>query len=393
MGMNPSGKFEGNSGSSSAVSSQAVQSSRALINQIRGTAVANTLNSGIPKHVMHVSASMARASSGTTSAIRVLFHRDPSDTSFTKALVFVRGYQGNSSPVQVASGTASPITVVLNNTGETLSFHVQASGNTGDAPFSGCPTTGATLPKGINGGFGDQTTITPPPVVPIPSIPEPATARFSLMESQASPANVASGPYMTNDVMTTVDTGANNLSINPPDATNGASETYSVVGGGFGHLLRIYQGQYWAYPGRKLTIRGTVRFKTDINAAAGEYYVGMSNTTGGVSPVTGDMLALGVEKVASVTAGNWILFASNAGTVTRINTGIAIAQDVRYKFEIILNGAAATVSINGTQCGTVTTNLPTAPLGLNWYLHGSAGGGGGTCFATLEYVYAENITL
>lgn len=163
MGMNPSGKFDGGAGSSKAVGSQEVQSSRALINQIRGTAVANTLNSGIPKHVMHVSASMARASSGTTSAIRVLFHRDPSDTSFTKALVFVRGYQGNSSPVQVASGTASPITVVLNNTGETLSFHVQASGNAGDAPFSGCPTTGATLPLSTGGGFGSQTQIVPPP--------------------------------------------------------------------------------------------------------------------------------------------------------------------------------------------------------------------------------------
>lgn len=224
------------------------------------------------------------------------------------------------------------------------------------------------------------------------SIASPERSHFSLMQAQSSPAGAASGPLMTNDALTTSDSGANNVSSNPPTSTSGSSQTYSVVGGGFGHILRVYQGQFWAYPGRKTIIRGTIRFNFDISAAAGEHYIGASDTSGGASPITGGMLAIGVEKVTLASVGNWILFVSNAGSVTRVDTGVAITADQRYKFEITMASGAVTISINGVLCGTTSSNLPTSPLGLNWYLHGSAGGSGGTCFGTVEYLYVENTT-
>jgi hypothetical protein len=128
------------------------------INQIRGISSPNSTGAGIPKHVTNVSASISTASKGTTTTVKVQFSRDPSDSSFGGVNVLVKGYQGNGKFVQVAGGSDSPVTFVLNNTGEAISVAVQATGNSGSAPLSGAPTTGAKLPKSTLGGFGTTTT-------------------------------------------------------------------------------------------------------------------------------------------------------------------------------------------------------------------------------------------
>jgi hypothetical protein len=81
--------------------------------------------------------------------------------------VYVKGYQGNKTPVQVASGSESPVTFIINNTGEAVSILVQAQGNSGEAPLATAPSTGAQLAKSVAGGYGTNTitvTETPPPI-------------------------------------------------------------------------------------------------------------------------------------------------------------------------------------------------------------------------------------
>lgn len=128
------------------------------INQLRGSTVASSTGIGIPKQVTNISVNMSNASKGSTSLLTITFQRDPSDKSFSGVTVYVRGYQGNQTPTQIASGTDSPLTVILNNTGESISVIVQAQGNGGSAPLATAPTTGLTLPKNSTGGFGTSTT-------------------------------------------------------------------------------------------------------------------------------------------------------------------------------------------------------------------------------------------
>lgn len=137
------------------------------VNQIHGIAPNNSSGAGIPKQVSNVQVSIANAQTGATCTIAVLFQRDPSDKSFSGVNIWVKGYQGNAQLVQVASGASSPAKFVLNNTGETVSFTIQAFGNGGNAPISQAPTSSGTLPKSTTGGFGTGTTnyynVTNPP--------------------------------------------------------------------------------------------------------------------------------------------------------------------------------------------------------------------------------------
>jgi hypothetical protein len=129
------------------------------INQIRGINQNNATGSGIPKQVTNVNVSVNNAQKGATCAVTVMFQRDPSDSSFSGVTVYVSGYQGNANPTQVAAGSTSPITFTLNNTGENVSFLVQAFGNSGSAPLSGSPSRGTTLPKSTTGGYGTNTQV------------------------------------------------------------------------------------------------------------------------------------------------------------------------------------------------------------------------------------------
>ena len=134
-----------------------ILSAGAGVSQIRGTTVSGSTGAGIPKHVTDIGTAMSNASTGSTSTVTVTFRRDPTDKAFAGVKVWAKGYQGNQTPTLIASGTDSPITCILSNTGESLSITTQATGNGGDAPISTAPTTGLTLPKSAAGGTGTST--------------------------------------------------------------------------------------------------------------------------------------------------------------------------------------------------------------------------------------------
>src|SRR6478672_3397374 len=132
-----------------------------LINQLHGINTSNATGAGIPKQVSNVQVSVANAQTGSTCTVTVLFSQDPTDKNFAGVAILVKGYQGNNQLVQVASGVTSPTKFVLNNTGEIVSFTVQAYGNGGAAPLTSAPTCSGTLPQSTSGGFGSSTTTSP----------------------------------------------------------------------------------------------------------------------------------------------------------------------------------------------------------------------------------------
>lgn len=92
-----------------------------------------------PAHVVGVQAAVNRTSD-VSSKVTVSFQRDPGDSFYSKSVVYVTGYKGNHSPVQVATGD-SPVSFALENTGEPVSVTVQAHGSLGPAPLQTAPNT------------------------------------------------------------------------------------------------------------------------------------------------------------------------------------------------------------------------------------------------------------
>jgi hypothetical protein len=164
------------------------------INQIRGINRSGATGAGIPQHVTNVNSGIANAQAGSTSTVTVTFRRDPTDVNFGGVVVWMKGYQSNPSPVQAASGSDSPITFIVNNTGEAISLIVQATGNGGSAPLNTAPTTGISLPKSTGGGVGTTTVVSPPAIS--------GSASAGQLAKFATPATTLTGANLSGDVVT-----------------------------------------------------------------------------------------------------------------------------------------------------------------------------------------------
>jgi hypothetical protein len=219
-GVNPSGILGTEQPISTPIVLTGVKSQTGL-NQLRGSTVAGSTGIGIPKQVSNVTATLANASKGSTSKVTITFLRDPSDQSYSGVTVYVKGYQGNQTPTQIASGTDSPLNVIINNTGESISLIVRANGNGGSAPLSTAPTTGLTLPKNVSGGFGTSTStnLTSTQVQKIAGGNTVGTGTLSLSSAiQSSPLTVNLSTEGTYDWMFIFFTGGS-LAGNTPEAT------------------------------------------------------------------------------------------------------------------------------------------------------------------------------
>lgn len=199
----------------------------APLGQIRGISKKGSTGAGIPKHVSNVASSLSQASTGMTSAVSVTYSRDPGDASHEKVNVYVKGYQGNSSPVQIASGSESPVTFVLNNTGETVSILVQSQGNSGSAPLSTAPSTGVQIPKSNGGGFGTGT-VTGVSVTPTPTVGQ--LAKFTGAASIGG-ANLSGDVTTVNSAAATV-VAIRGTSVDTQAPLIGDCVEYSPFGGG-----------------------------------------------------------------------------------------------------------------------------------------------------------------
>ncbi len=222
------------------------------------------------------------------------------------------------------------------------------------------------------------------------SLPTPDVANFVLW--QADPNSAPYSHLYVLEVPNGGSTGSPTLTSIPADASTGTAIAVTVnIGIG---TAQIYFGKAFAFPARKTTCVGTVKFNANNNFSAADYLVGFSNnaTLGVANPTTGDSCCIGLSKTSGVSQGNWLLFTSVGGAVTTVDSGIPIVYNQRYKFKIVLNSGIATLFINGVSVAISSTNLPVANCGLIWWLKDNNGGGGSAEAGWFEYNYLENAT-
>lgn len=87
-----------------------------------------TLAAGTPLQLTSISAveSPIKSQGRTFSEVSVSFTRNPSDTNFDSVKIWFTGYEGTTDPQLMAQGTTSPITFLVETTGETVTVYGQA---------------------------------------------------------------------------------------------------------------------------------------------------------------------------------------------------------------------------------------------------------------------------
>ena len=393
-------------------------STGASLNQIRGISTAGAQGAGIPKQVTNVTVSIAPASSGSTTAVTVLFHRDPTDANFSTANVYVRGYNSNPSNVQIASGATSPITFILNNTGESVAVTVQASGNSGDAPIANSPNAGVKLPLsasgyGVNsavglsgsgiagalaswtgktslgptnlGGDAVTTNNTNAKVVGIQTVPvsnsTPNTGdTFRYNEYGDSKWDVTIGSPRFIGV---VADGANNpfvvgysgvqpvtigtRSLNGPTSTEMPADTYASAATASLNIVALIEWGFGASTGsyclgtfRRYSTRARANQTTNCR-----FFIGLGKTspqfgTAAYSTDTPNFPAV-YFRYSSGTDSTWkAVCCVDSAHQSVSDTGIAVDTVNSQLFDIAAFASGYRFYINGTLVATITTNLPSA---------------------------------
>lgn len=331
------------------------------ISQIRGTTVNGSTGMGIPKQVTNVGLNMGNAQAGSTSTLTVTFQRDPTDNAFGGVTIWVKGYQSNPSPIQVASSTSSPVTFVLNNTGESVSLIVQAYGNGGAAPLTSSPTTGLTLPKSSGGGVGTTTVVSPPAVS--------GTATAGQLAKFASPATTLTGADLTGDVVTSGSVATTvqkvqgvSVSTNTPVA--GDALVYNPFSDSKWDVTSLWANQHVA----EFYVYGnaTALVSTGINTGVSSISAFTTNggSTANVVPSATEpaLIRLTNTATSSPNSAGWVFQSSGAinywtlGTIRRFSCLLRLRQtsNVRYWFGLIYSAtgqAGSTPYVSDTPNG------------------------------------------
>jgi hypothetical protein len=368
--------------------------SRNGINQLRGLDSKGSLGSGIPKHVTNVGASVAQASTGSTSTVRVTFHRDPSDKNYSAAGVWVKGYQGNNNPVQVAQSYESPATFVLNNTGEPVSILVQSVGNGGQAPLSSAPTTGITLPKSSVSGYGTGTTVSYTPKFPPPSgglivSGTPRTGdilRYNMYgdSSWDSTSSIIRQVYFACDDAQNGGGSANNLvgrgnfagatsagtttQINAT-ATEGAAIKFlsaATASSGTGY----YYSQTGAGNGRFVlgTIRRFASRSMLMQTANTRFFTGMADNANNYNPSAADAPNnnfIGFRYSVTTDASIMAVCQTSNVAITTSATGVSPSTSVSQLLEWFYDGSTVYFYVDGALKTSISTNVPANTTALN----------------------------
>jgi len=389
------------------------------LNQIRGVNVAGSTGSGIPKHVTNVTASTANAIAGSTSTITLMFRRYPTDTAFGGVVIWVKGYQANQTPTQVASSSDSPVNFILNNTGEALSIIVQAFGNGGSAPLNTAPTTGLTLPKSASGGVG-TTTVTSGSAVS-------GSAVAGQLAKFASPATTLTGANLTGDATTSNTTAVTVVGLQGKAITtvtpiigdalefNGTSWTpgmysvtrsyrydgngttataidnfgtrtaFHVVGTGAANKATVTEppllqmasaaavttSQGFAEGGNLGTNTGLFKrlrtlFKLVATGTNNRYWAGLLGQVT-LTVISGTQYFADVPTVPTMafrwsqgTDVNWKAFVGTGAAQTIVDTGIAPSTTASHVFEIAFDGTNVRFYVDASLVATINSNVPTA---------------------------------
>lgn len=380
-----------------------VDENQTKINQLHGIAANNATGAGIPKQVTNPQVSIANANQGATCTVSILYKADPSDSSLSGVNVWVKGYQGNNNPVLVGSGTSSPTKIVLNNTGENVTFVIQAFGNGGNAPFTQAPTCSGTLPKSTGGGFGSASVvaITAVPAATL-SAPSPlGWQRFYTVDNVTTPAR--EGPLNVNVNLTS---NVSTLVLQAPGAdvlllktTGGAGVQFQGMSDGDFGLGSGFTGIRWgnviSFSARVLPLPGTAVAGSDAI-----FYAGIATDNGDGTKTSIQTLtpnAAWVNSIASVgfyyrpsQSANWFLQTTDgAGNKTQTDSGVAVSTTLSVSLSFIFDGTTVTFFIGTTKVGTITGTLPASNTPMcNNYVYGNIGSvpTGTVCGAAFSYI-------
>jgi len=335
--------------------------------------------------------------------VTVTFRRDPSDPNFSKAQVYVRGYNGNPANVLVASGTSSLISVVLNNTGESVVVSVQSSGNAGDAPLASSPTTGIKLPQSGAGGYGTGTIVAPPTQlvgdVSTTGTASPLRATVVGLEGVGLSSNLPnvgdtwryneSGDSKWNLTIGSprfigvVADGANNpfvvgysgvqpvtigsRSLTSPTSTEMPGDTYASAATASLNIVALIEWGFGASNGsycygtfRRYSTRARANQTTNCR-----FFIGLGKTspqfgTAAYSTDTPNFPAV-YFRYSSGTDSTWkAVCCVDSAHQTVSDTGIAVDTTNSQLFDIAAFASGYRFYINGTLVATITTTLPSA---------------------------------
>jgi len=106
--------------------------------------IPNAVSATIPRQVSDVRVSRTPISA-TQSRITVQFTRDATDPNYSGTRIWLKGYKGRNNVVSIAKATDSPISFVVDNTGEGVSVIAQADGNTGSSLLNGAKVSSIKL--------------------------------------------------------------------------------------------------------------------------------------------------------------------------------------------------------------------------------------------------------
>ena len=100
---------------------------------------------------------------------------------------------------------------------------------------------------------------------------------------------------------------------------------------------------------------------TQLSNSSNRFYVklGLGDSQG----ESDDNNSIAFRYEDNVNSGNWQCLSESGGTYTTVNTAVA-ADTGWHKFTIVVNTSATSIGyyINGSLVGTITTNIPTAPI-------------------------------
>jgi hypothetical protein len=196
------------------------QTQKNLVQKAVVTTTGAATPAGGPLQVLSVSVveSPSKQQDRTYSEVSVSFAKDPADSNFASVKIWFIGYQGNPSPTLMTEGATSPVTFLVESTGETVSVKVQAASSTGlTTDLTSAPTAPVTL---------DGVVSAPPaPTVTQTLLATPVGYQFQFAYEGGLLADVISG-YNVYRNTTNSPSGATIVKNVPQPSTNTGTYTY-----------------------------------------------------------------------------------------------------------------------------------------------------------------------
>jgi hypothetical protein len=129
--------------------------------------------------------------------------------------------------------------------------------------------------------------------------------------------------------------------------------------------------------GGVITFSGRIKTPSALSDGTDTYTIrgGIGSTSGLVSDPSNGIF---IRYIHSANSGKWLYVCRAGGVESTADSGLAVATDTWYRYSAVVNagGTSVTFTINGSNSGTVSSNVPTgtsAPMRIGTSIVKSAG--------------------